>query len=298
MLIRPSARQFGAVSDFRRHLRDAKVAGPGVIRMLARAGARYGGAVLLETLLELDVAHAMNDFARIAPPFYEDGMYLRAIQRWRQPKEMHYVVTADSPAFGHWNGRRVMVEAIFDLAAEQTDCVALAGGSNGEQHTWVMLPDNRMVSLTERGVHDAVVIPEELGGGLLALSIRDGLVRLGLDCVKAENYNATNWRKVLTDGLAVASLDLRFEGNLLIARCREHRFAVLDCTDIRNHRAQVLRRGDDAIMARPCGRIALGTGLSPLGLFQVSASGGRMATIIGPLAKDSLPHRSIAAVSS
>lgn len=259
---------------------------------MARLGFRPGnGVVVIETLGRTDLARVVSGFAKIAGPSFEDTDCLNSLQALPGHRA---VVDAETPSFGQWGGRRALVGAVIEAIAGKTDRITFASGIKGGQHIWVMQSNGNMIGLTAKGLTYVVVIPETLGGGLLAISQDGGVQKLTPDSVLADNYDA--WQNVTVQGQGqISGLDTRFEGSLLTARCADGRLAALECGEIRRGEIRIIDRTSEAVAATPRGRIAFEG--HKYGLFGVQI-GGRPVTVIGPMTGQGLPHASIAAYAS
>lgn len=260
----------------------------------ARVGFRPGnGMVVLETLGHSDMEFASAGFAQIGEPSYGDADYMDAVQAIPGNRA---IVTAETPTFANWGGRRSMVVTILEaLAKTETDRLTLACGGKGGQHSWSVRPDGSMIALTSRGWADITAIPKILGGGVLAVRVKGGGVyKLKAAAIANDNYDA--WDEVVVQGEGqIIGLDLRFVGSLLTARSADGRLAVLECINIEDGQIRIVDRTSDAVKARPRGRVTVND--RRFGLFSVQVE-GKQRTIIGPMNDHGLPHHSIAAYAS
>lgn len=275
---------------------------PGFFRRLARLGILPGGGFTVETTGTPLTVSDKEGLIALAEPTDDTARYVLSAQKRGETR----VLTVDNrarftePAVA--NSAAEIVDALTDPFPAARGKIALAPGASSESYSF-MGNGRMLVDMAIHGIHDVVAVPENLGGGFVARSARDGqrnaLQYLTAKKADSGHWNNGSWRAVASFEAPIVGIGLRFYGTTLIVSVEGQGLRVVDARAIAKQTVREVGQSATGRTIRALGPVAEVDGPNQIGLFTQEGHGGKVMTYFARLGNNGLPadSRQFAAIA-
>lgn len=292
MNVRTIAVETHRLTDLKLFMKARAQEEPGFFRRLARLGILPGGGFIVETTEKPLTVSDKEGLIALAEPTDDTASYVLSAQK----RDGTRAIAVDNrarftePALAHIAAE--IVDAIVDPFPAARGKIALAPGASSESYSF--MGNGRMLTdMSIHGISDVVAVPENLGGGFVARSTRDGqrnaLWYLTAKKAGSGHWNAGSWMAVASFEAPIVGIGLRFHGTTLIVTVEGQGLRVVDARTIAQQTVREVGQSETPRTIRALGPIAEADGPFTTGLFTTMGKGGRTETYFGRLGQNGLP---------